>query len=99
MTYIIQERDFHYIPEPEDDTKYDFDPVIWTKEIIKEVHTVNEFLEACTAFSDAFTDVTVCEYFEDTIIGLVSNANSDHFGHPDYYYTNRHQILVYPKEE
>lgn len=98
MTYVIEERDFHYIPEPEDADE-EFESVICTKETKKEVHTIDEFLKACIAFNDAFSDVAIFEHFADTIICMVSNSSSDKFSHPDYYYTNRHQISVYPKEK
>lgn len=93
MKYIIRERDFHYIPEPED-AGYDFDECVFTREIETEVDTLNEALEKCTAFASVFQEVEAVSWFDDFVIELLSNTGSDKRTHPDYFYTERHKLEV-----
>lgn len=94
MKYIIRERDFHYIPEPKD-ADLTFDSVICTKEIETEVDTINKALEKCMAFAEVFHGVEAVEWFEDCIITLVSNLDSDNPKHKEYFFTQRHQLDVF----
>ena len=87
MKYIITEKDFHY--RPGDDVG-----VVYTNEIVTKADTINKVLEKCMAFAVSFQEVEATHWYANTIIELRSNMNSDKITHPEYFYTQRHELVV-----
>jgi len=94
MKYKITEKEFYYVPESDERYNNDNEGVIWTEISSKKVNSLREVVQNAMDFIDAYKSVQPDNGYEDTLIYLVSNVNSDKPGHKNYYYTKRHVLDV-----
>lgn len=94
--YKLEEQDFYYRPTPKD-ADYSFDPVVWGDPQEQLIETLPEVFKIMSAFAEKWDAVSISS--NDGMIYLTSGSDREKPDHPAYYYTPRHELRMYKRED